>query len=62
MELCTRIIPQGEFIFQMGDRPHYYFQIVNGIVEVNNYHTDGKEFTLNILTEGQSIGGRIITF
>ncbi|WP_262486619.1 cyclic nucleotide-binding domain-containing protein [Chryseobacterium gallinarum] len=46
----------------MGDRPHYYFQIVNGIVEVNNYHTDGKEFTLNILTEGQSIGGRIITF
>ncbi|MET3035934.1 Crp/Fnr family transcriptional regulator [Chryseobacterium sp. NRRL B-14859] len=45
-----------EVIYQLGDVPHYYFQIVNGTVELNNYHEDGKEFTLSILSEGQSIG------
>ncbi|MEY8759087.1 Crp/Fnr family transcriptional regulator [Chryseobacterium tongliaoense] len=45
-----------EIIFKMGDTPHFYFQVVSGIVELNNYHQDGKEFTLNILSEGQSFG------
>lgn len=49
-----------ETIFQFGDTPHFYFQIVRGTVELNNYHEDGKEFTLNILTEGQSIGESLL--
>lgn len=48
--------PAKEIIFEMGSIPHYYFQIVRGTVELNNYHEDGKEFTLNILSEGQSFG------
>lgn len=48
--------PAKEVIYQMGDTPHFYFQIVRGTVELNNYHEDGKEFTLNILSDGQSIG------
>jgi CRP-like cAMP-binding protein len=43
-------------IFRDDDTPKYYFQIVNGSVELNNYHLDGKEFTQNILSTGQSIG------
>ncbi|RXM52991.1 MULTISPECIES: Crp/Fnr family transcriptional regulator [unclassified Chryseobacterium] len=52
--------PAKEIIFQMGDMPHFYFQIVRGTVELNNYHEDGKEFTLNILREGQSIGESLL--
>lgn len=52
--------PAKEIIFQTGDTPHFYFQIVKGTVELNNYHEDGKEFTLNILREGQSIGESLL--
>lgn len=46
----------GEKIFYEGNMPKFYFQIASGVVELNNYHEDGKEFTQNILTEGHSLG------
>ena len=46
----------NETIFHEGNLPKFYFQIVSGIVELNNYHEDGKEFIQNILYEGQSLG------
>jgi len=49
-----------EIIFRKGGYPQYYFQISDGTVELNNYHSDGKEFTLNILTKGQSIGESLL--
>ncbi|MCL8538644.1 Crp/Fnr family transcriptional regulator [Chryseobacterium gallinarum] len=52
--------PAKEIIYQIGDTPHFYFQIVRGTVELNNYHEDGKEFTLNILSAGQSIGESLL--
>lgn len=52
--------PAKEIIYEMGSVPHYYFQIVRGTVELNNYHEDGKEFTLNILSEGQSFGESLL--
>lgn len=45
-----------DIIFNEGGISKFYFQIRNGIVELNNYDADGKEFTQNILFEGQSIG------
>ncbi|KAA0129794.1 Crp/Fnr family transcriptional regulator [Chryseobacterium sp. SN22] len=45
-----------EVIFHEGNLPKFYFQIVSGVVELKNYHEDGKEFTQNILYEGQSLG------
>lgn len=44
-----------ETIFHSGDTPGFYFQIVPGTVELNNYHEDGKEFTLHVLSDGLSI-------
>ncbi|WP_300685611.1 Crp/Fnr family transcriptional regulator [Chryseobacterium sp.] len=52
--------PAKEIIYEMGSIPHYYFQIVKGTVELNNYHEDGKEFTFNILSEGQSFGESLL--
>ncbi|MDC8100730.1 Crp/Fnr family transcriptional regulator [Chryseobacterium rhizosphaerae] len=49
-----------ETIYENGGTPYYYFQIISGTVELNNYHEDGKEFTLNILSEGQSIGESLL--
>lgn len=46
----------NETIFHEGNLPKFYFQIVSGIVELNNHHEDGKEFIQNILHEGQSLG------
>jgi CRP-like cAMP-binding protein len=49
-----------EIIFENGDTPHFYLQIVHGTVELNNYHEDGKECTLNIFSNGQSIGESLL--
>jgi len=49
-----------QIIFNEASVPRFYFQIVEGIVELNNYHIDGKEFTQNILSEGQSIGEALL--
>ena len=50
----------NEIIFNEGSLPKFYFQIANGVVELNNYHEDGKEFTQNILSDGQSIGESLL--
>lgn len=50
----------NQSIFHEGGLPKFYFQIVDGIVELNNYHEDGKEFTQNILSAGQSFGESLL--
>ncbi|GEJ45948.1 Crp/Fnr family transcriptional regulator [Chryseobacterium sp. ON_d1] len=52
--------PAKEIIFQSGDVPRFFIQIRSGTVELNNYHDDGREFTLNILSMGDSIGGSLL--
>lgn len=47
---------QNQEIFVEGAVSKYYFQIKKGIVELNNYDDEGKEFTQHILFEGHSIG------
>lgn len=46
----------NQTIFHEGNLPKFYYQIINGIVELNNYHEDGKEFIQNILHDGESFG------
>lgn len=43
----------NQTIFFEGSTPQFYFQILTGIVEIKNYHQDGKEFTQNILADQQ---------
>ncbi|MCU7616283.1 Crp/Fnr family transcriptional regulator [Chryseobacterium sp. PBS4-4] len=43
----------NQTIFSEGSKPQFYFQILTGIVEIKNYHQDGKEFTQNILSNQQ---------
>ncbi|UOE39354.1 Crp/Fnr family transcriptional regulator [Chryseobacterium oryzae] len=51
-----KIYQEKETIFSEGDVPAYYYQILEGVVKLNNYNEEGKEFIHNILAEGQSFG------
>lgn len=50
----------NQTIFTEGSYPKYYYQIINGTVELSNYHFDGKEFIQNIFSTGQSIGESLL--
>lgn len=47
--------PVGHAIFNAGDKPAYYYQILEGRVKLNHETEDGKEFIQNILSSGQSV-------
>jgi len=50
----------AEVIFEQGDSPFFYFQILEGNIKLNNYDEEGKEFIQNILGPGQSFGESIL--
>lgn len=50
----------GEVIFNEGDVPKYYYQIISGQAKLNNYSDDGKEIIQTLLEEGQSIGESLL--
>ncbi|MCY0968375.1 Crp/Fnr family transcriptional regulator [Chryseobacterium wangxinyae] len=51
---------EGERIFEQGDVPVFYYQIVEGKVKENNHDKEGREFIHNILGEGQSFGDSML--
>jgi CRP-like cAMP-binding protein len=50
----------SESIFNEGDTPNYYYQIMNGEVKLNNYNEEGKEIIQSLLEDGQSIGESLL--
>jgi CRP-like cAMP-binding protein len=42
-------------IFQEGDTPKCYYQIINGRIKLNHYDEDGKEIIQSVLVAGQSV-------
>lgn len=46
----------GEVIFQEGNLPLYYFQIILGEVKMNNYNDEGKEFIQGIFYANHCFG------
>jgi|SRR6218665_208538 len=47
---------KGEAIFQEGQLPVYYYQIISGEVKMCNFNQDGREFIQGIFHNGQSFG------
>jgi CRP/FNR family transcriptional regulator, cyclic AMP receptor protein len=47
---------KDEYIFQEGQHPHFYHQVVEGRVKMLNESDDGKEFIQGFFTAGQSFG------
>lgn len=47
---------KNEVIFSENDTARYYYQIVEGMVKMNNFNDDGKEFIQGVFYKGQSFG------
>jgi len=47
---------KGEFIFKSGQEPLYFYQVFKGVIKMNNFNSDGKEFIQGIFRDGQSFG------
>ncbi len=47
---------KGEIIFSENQTAHNYFQISIGVVKMNNYNDDGKEFIQGVFYKEQSFG------
>ena len=49
-------IGKGELLYQEGDSPCFYYQIVAGLIRVNNYSEGGKETIQGIYKQNESLG------
>lgn len=47
---------KNEIIFEEGNLPSYYYQIVSGEIKMSNYNDDGREFIQGIFYKDQSFG------
>lgn len=47
---------KNETIFEKGNLPMYYYQVISGEVKMNNYNDDGREFIQGIFYKEQSFG------
>ena len=47
---------KNEIIFEEGNLPMYYYQIISGEVKMSNYNDDGREFIQGIFYKQQSFG------
>lgn len=50
----TKNFQKNEYIFNEGDLPKSYYQILEGRVKLSHSNENGKEFIQTILTNGQS--------
>lgn len=47
---------KNDLIFEEGNLPLHYFQIISGEIKMSNYNDDGREFIQGIFYSGQSFG------
>ncbi|WP_125722222.1 Crp/Fnr family transcriptional regulator [Flavobacterium ustbae] len=47
---------KNDIVFEEGNLPLHYYQIISGEVKMSNYNDDGREFIQGIFYNGQSFG------
>lgn len=52
----TKIYSKNDAIFSEHENARNYYQILDGVVKMNNYNDDGKEFIQGIFYKQQSFG------
>nr|WP_294928376.1 Crp/Fnr family transcriptional regulator [uncultured Flavobacterium sp.] len=53
---AKKFFNKSEIIFEEGNLPTHYYQIISGEIKMSNYNDDGKEFIQGIFYKGQSFG------
>lgn len=51
-----KYLPKGEMLFQEGEKAVFYYQIISGMVKMNNYNEQGQEMIQGVFLEGESFG------
>ena len=51
-----KVFDKMAIIFEEGNLPAYYYQIISGEVKMSNYNDDGREFIQGIFYKEQSFG------
>ncbi|WP_394773711.1 Crp/Fnr family transcriptional regulator [Flavobacterium sp.] len=51
-----KFFDKNETIFEEGNLPAHYYQIISGEVKMSNYNDDGREFIQGIFYKDQSFG------
>lgn len=54
--VIKKSIDKNDIIFEEGNLPLHYYQIISGEVKMSNYNDDGREFIQGIFYNGQSFG------
>ena len=55
-DASKKVFDKMAIIFEEGNLPAYYYQIVSGEVKMSNYNDDGREFIQGIFYKEQSFG------
>jgi len=53
-------LTSGEMLFQEGDNPIFYYQILDGEIKLTNYNDKGKEMIHGIYSNGEGFGAPAI--
>ena len=51
-----KFFPKNDIVFEEGNLPAYYYQIISGEIKMSNYNDDGREFIQGIFYKEQSFG------
>ena len=54
--VITKSFDKNDIIFEEGNLPSHYYQIISGEVKMSNYNDDGREFIQGIFYNKQSFG------
>ncbi|MCB9339018.1 MAG: Crp/Fnr family transcriptional regulator [Lewinellaceae bacterium] len=49
-------LEKGEILFLEGNEAFFYYQILSGVIKMNNYNENGREMIQGLFTKGQSFG------
>lgn len=54
--VAKKSFDKNDIIFEEGNLPLHYYQIISGEIKMSNYNDDGREFIQGIFYDGQSFG------
>ena len=52
----AKFVSKNEIVFEEGNLPTHYYQIISGEIKMNNFNDDGREFIQGIFYKTQSFG------
>lgn len=49
-------VKKGDILFEKGDQPRFFYQVIEGDVKINDVNAEGREFIQEIISGGRSFG------